>query len=838
MRPECANEAAAAAGRPLSAAELAEVEARLRGAQREVAADRDAALRMTPQERQQQAADIAARKLLAEAEKKRQRVVLQVLAAQRIENHLAGFDNKLEGLDRLLAFQSDYRSGVVSVESQARAIRQEAIGRMSDTIDVLKGRFLGLLNDPGASLALVREIFGQDGGDATMRGAARAWKDVTESLRQRYNAGGGDVGHRADWNLPRDHAAVLVAKNRERWIDDHMRWVDREQYANPDGTLMTDEQLREFLTHASLTIITNGTNKLVPGQFQGSGMRANHGNEARQIHYRDAESFIAAQQAYGGKNLLELMIGHLDGLSRDIALVETFGPNSDLAYRTFADRAQQADDLRDPLKAEANAKARRKMDRLYEDVASLHEPPASAAIANGFDTYRALNVAARLGSSVITALTDHGPAALTAHLNGMPVLKVFANELRQLNPLNAEHRRLAQRAGLGINQMIGSLNRWGADGLGASATVSGKLSKWSQGAAARVMQASGMNALTMGQQRAFTATYMDTLGDMTRRHASLDAMEPGDARRLRAQGVTDADWEVWRLAEPEDWRGMGDTVLTAAAIRDIPDAQLEAIALARGMTVQQVKDRAATTLMGVVLDEGQMAVIEPGARERSMMYGNFERGTWGGEIARSFWQFKSFATGMIMRHARRGMSMQTGAGKVGYLGALMASTTVLGAMAYQLNEVATGKDPMDMGDPKFWGAAFLKGGSLGLYGDFLFADTSRGGSSPLAAIGGPIAGDIEALFKLKDDVNAGESKQAGGKAVRLIKSHTPFANLWYTKAVTDHLFFHQLQEYFSPGYLRRMEKRARRENGQEWWWKPGTPAPQRAPDLEAALGEE
>src|SRR5690606_7636302 len=142
---------------------------------------------------------------------------------------------------------------------------------------------------------------------------------------------------------------------------------------------------------------------------------------------------------------------------------------------------------------------------------------------------RALNVAARLGSSVITALTDHGPLALTAHLNRMPVLQVFGNELRQLNPLNADHRRMAQRAGLGINQMIGSLNRWGADGLGATATVSGKLSNWSQSAAARVMQLSGMNALTMAQQRAFTVTYMDTLGDMSRRYASLADMDAPDA---------------------------------------------------------------------------------------------------------------------------------------------------------------------------------------------------------------------------------------------------------------------------------------------------------------------
>lgn len=837
MRPECVGEVNAAVGREMTPDELSAVEGQLRQAEREVAADRTAALEMTPEQRRARMADIAAAKLIAEATKKRDRVALQVLAAQRVESYLATAPTQLEGLDRLLAFQADGRSGVVSVESQARAIRQEAVGRMTDLVDTLGGRLLGLFNNPQANLATVREIFGVNTGDASARAAAKVWRETTESLRQRYNAAGGDIGYRADWNLPRDHAAAVVARNKEKWIDDHMQWVDRNQYVNPDGTLMDDARVREFLTHASMSIITNGASKTEPGQFKGSGMRANHGKEARQIHYKDAEAYIAAQQAYGGKTMLDLMIGHVDGISRDIALIETFGPNSDLAYRTFADKAQMRDTEANVANAEKVAARRKKMDRLFTEVASLHEPPASAAIANGFDTYRALNVAARLGSSVITALTDHGMIGLTAHINKTPVLQTFANEIRFLNPLNAEHRKLAQRAGLGVNQMIGALNRWGADGLGTSTTVSGRIASVSQGAAARVMQMSGMNAMTMAMQRAFSSTYMDALGDMSRKYNSLADMDPADAKRLRDQGVTDADWSIWRMAEVEDWRGAGDTMLTAEGIRNIPDAQLADMAAAQGMTVDQLKDRAATTYMGIVLDEGQMAIIEPAARERAMMYGVFERGTWGGEIARSFWQFKGFPITMITRHWKRGMAQNTGAGKAAYIASIMASTTILGAMAMQLNEIAGGKDPQDMTTPKFWMASFLKGGSVGLYGDFLFSDTSKGGSSPLAALGGPIAGDIEALFKLKDDANAGEVDQAGGKAVRLAKSHIPFANLWYTKAATDHLFFHQMQEHFSPGYLRRMRQRARRENGQDFWWQPGETMPDRAPALEAAVGE-
>src|SRR3546814_4755467 len=74
--------------------------------------------------------------------------------------------------------------------------------------------------------------------------------------------------------------------------------------------------------------------------------------------------------------------------------------------------------------------------------------------------------------------------------------------------------------------------------------------------------------------------------------------------------------------------------------------------------------------------------------------------------------------------------------------------------------------------------------------------------------------------------------------LRFTRSNAPAANLWYTKAATDHLVFHQFQEFFSPGYLRRMKRRARNEFDQEFWWEPGDKVPERAPDLERALGDK
>lgn len=844
MRPECIKAVTQAIGRTLNQPEIKGIEDRVRRNMKQLAQTDATWQSKTAADRLNEAAAKSAKDLVAEADLKKKRVALTILAHDRIDSYMQRFpEHPLEGLDRMLAFSSDGKSGILSIESSTRAIRDDAVSRMLDVIDQTKGKFMGLFQDEAGNLALVRELHGEDSGSAVAKTAAKQFKDTAEQLRQRFNRAGGDVGFLDDWSMPRDHSQVKVAKDQTKWVADHVQWANRGKYLKEDGTPMNDAELTDFLNHAWVTLATGGTNKLEPGQAAGNGMRANRGSESRQIHYKDAESFIAAQKAYGDRNLLELLIGHIDRASRDIALVETLGPNPSNQMRYFMDAGQKATDTARPTDAVKTAKQRRKIEHLFEEVAGTREPPVSAALANGFDTYRALNVASRLGSAVLTSVTDQGTLGLTASMNGMPVMKVFANELRMLNPASAADRRIAQRAGLGLNQLIGSLNRFGADGLGTNEQVAGRIAKFSQTAASKVMQASGLNALTAGSQRAFGATMLDTIGDMTRRHDSLAAMDPADSKRLAGQGVTDTDWSVWRMAEPEDWRGVGDTVLTANSIYRIPDADLVPMARQLKTTPQRLKDQAATKLLGTVLDETNMAIIEPGSREKAMMHGGIERGTWKGELTRSFWQFKSFSIGMMMRHGARGMA-QEGWGKAGYLAALVASTTVLGGMAIQLGEIAAGRDPKDITDDKKWGvpglrfglASFLKGGAIGLYGDFLFSDTSQGGSSPLAALGGPIAGDLESIFKLKDNAADGEVNQTGGKLVRLAKSHLPGANLWYTKAATDHLIFNQLQDYFSPGYLHRMKQRAQKEFKQSYWWEPGDSTPDRGPNLGAAVG--
>ena len=72
---------------------------------------------------------------------------------------------------------------------------------------------------------------------------------------------------------------------------------------------------------------------------------------------------------------------------------------------------------------------------------------------------------------------------------------------------------------------------------------------------------------------------------------------------------------------------------------------------------------------------------------------------------------------------------------------------------------------------KFWLGALLKGGGLGLYGDFLLSDHTRYGSGALASMLGPVAGLVDDVVKIAQGIplNAveGKSEQTGGDLVKL-----------------------------------------------------------------------
>lgn len=143
----------------------------------------------------------------------------------------------------------------------------------------------------------------------------------------------------------------------------------------------------------------------------------------------------------------------------------------------------------------------------------------------------------------------------------------------------------------------------------------------------------------------------------------------------------------------------------------------------------------------------------------------------------------------------------------------------------------------------FLTAALAANRHCGIYGDFLYgANQTRYGSGPVEALAGPTIGPllemsvVSPLKAAKANIEGKDSHFLANEA-RNVKGFIPFGNLWYSKAATDHLIVQQIMEQLSPGYMRSIRQRTQKEYGQRWWWEPGEVAPDRAPDLGAAIGE-
>ncbi|MBD9250200.1 MAG: hypothetical protein EGS01_06075, partial [Cronobacter sakazakii] len=719
MRQECIKAVQDAAKRTLTSREIQNIEDRIYRNMRQLARNDPASWRqMTDAERLRRAGQLAADELKSEAGLKRRRVALTIAARQRLDafiNSYQGKDGKLEALNRTIAFHADGKSNFLSVESRGKATRDYALSQIQEAFEAVDPRFFHLFEDEKGVRDLVFEIRGQNTGNVKAKKGAKAWADVTELLRRRFNDAGGDIGYLENWGIPQHHSMEKVGRaTREQWVSDVIGKLDRKYYIKEDGQLMSDAEVTAFLGEAYNTIATGGLNKLSDSGMRLSGARANRGNASRQIHFKDADSYLEYQRQYGDRSLWEVMVGHLEGISKDIALVETYGPNPDHVFRSILDEVTAEQATANPERTGRIKRLANATENLYNFIAGKTQPIANPHIARWSDNIRNWMVASRLGSALLASFSDLGTMYMSAKVANIPMNRLFMNQLEAMNPANRTELARARRAGLAMESLLGSVNRWAMDNMGPS------VSRW---AATAVMRASGLTAWTDAHKRAYGVTMMGSLGEVVSRAPDLRSLDDSDFRILKSKGITEQDFSVWKLAQQEDWGNGNTTMLTPESIMRIPDAAVMHLGIP-----ERVRFEAMRRLLAAVSEEVDMAVITPGAREQLLTGGGLQRGTWKGELTRSVFLFKSFPISVVLRHWTRAMGMPSAGGRAAYIATFLASTTMLGALSQQLNDLASGRNPREMTGKdagKFWLGALLKGGGLGLYGDFLLSDHTR-----------------------------------------------------------------------------------------------------------------
>ncbi|MGS0705057.1 hypothetical protein ACVBEE_00595 [Acinetobacter sp. ANC 3781] len=726
-----------------------------------------------------------------------------------------------EVVDRMVAPHGDM-SGVQSLDSKSRAIASIYRGDLVDFYTNIKGG-LGVFTDADLVQKIVRERFGQDTGDALAKNISDKMGDVFEGMRQRFNRSGGDIGKLDDWGLPQTHDLQKIAiAGKEAWVNKAENLIDTSKYVHEDGSFYSQQQIRELLEYSFDTLTSNGANKTEIGRQATGGSSSkvtSRHSESRVLHFKDADAWLDYQSDFGGMPFVDLVEAHVNGLSKDIALVENLGSNPRNAMRILMDAAEKKDWAKS-VDANVTGKSRKRAQTMFDEF-SGQNTPQSEVLANLGLAYRSMNVASMLGGTTLSSITDQAMIAKIASIHNIAFRKTFGELLTQLNPKNSEDRELAHSLGLATEEMLGSIARWSDDGLTSVHGKSQKLARVSSGIASQVMRVSGLNALTAASKVGFSKMLMEKYGRLSRDKAWSD-LHADDRELMEKTGLSERAWEVMRLADPVVDR-KGNQLMSARSIYGIPDDQLTKFG-----NPQKVKDEIASQFQAHLLDEQGMAVVEAGLRERTWMTAGAKKGTAMGEIIKGITQFKSFPTSFLMRHGSRAMSLEKGTSKAAYAASIFGMTTLLGALVVQLKEIANGNDPSTMWDNEdpqktinFFTRSAVQGGGLSILGDILVAGTDTSGRSATDFAMGPLGADFKTALGLTvgnftqyyDD----KDTNAANEAFKAVKSKLPGQNLWYTKAAANRLVFDEMQDMIAPGYREKLLRKAERQHDRTRW---------------------
>lgn len=751
----------------------------------------------------------AARIFKEAAERKKYQTAQQIVALDRVLKEAKAHPRGIAAGAMSLLNRDIWEAGTstANVETLTRVIEGQLQRRFMTGIGAYQSKIAGLTQDRIGTRNFVRELYGIGTGDAVAAAAAKEWQAVAKWAADRFRQAGGDLAEREDWRLPQVHDADRIHDaGFEAWRDTITPLLSEQTWTRADmlaGEDLLAKSRDEILRDVYNSIVTD----LPPPPGAGRGVGGH--NQHRFFVFKDAESWLKYNDRFGAGEggIYDLLTGHLEAMARDIALVEVLGPKPNTTVKLLVEEAAKeagAGKRRvNPLSMFEGPKA---IQRTYDIVSGRTGGGRMGYAAAFLAGLRNWLTASKLGSAIVSAVpSDLATTAFAAKWNGSEMGKILSRAMNGMNEQQALRMGIVSEA-VKDGGLAGKRYADEVFGRGISSRV-----------ASTVIRAQGMAAWTQRMKNAFTMEMMGHIADNVGR--GYDDLDAPLRNMLRRYNISPKEWDAIR----------------AAPLADVAGAKF--------FDAENVADRQlGERLMSAILQEQRFAVAEPDARVRQITTAGLPANTFMGQVARSAFQFKSFAVTMLLTHMWRAAIQAGPEKKLGYFAALAGMLTVAGAISIQARALLQGRDPRPMDSPEFWGAAMLQGGALGFFGDFLSTASGRDGGTIVTGMLGPVVGfgnDAGRLiFPNLRQLYEGEPTAAGAEAARFIRSNTPGTNLWYARAVLDRALWDQVQTMADPDYRRsfqRMERRAKKDFDQEFWWRPGQSTPSRAPDLQAAL---
>ncbi|GLO70350.1 hypothetical protein MACH17_18670 [Phaeobacter inhibens] len=720
--------------------------------------------------------------------------------------------------------QLDYRS---------RALVRRFNNRLADFLREHHRSLAGNITKPAQMKNIVRELHGEATGDQSAAALANGIRETLEDMRLMFNEAGGIIGKLENYGLPHSHnRRAITQAGFDRWFDDihqGIEWTRIEDHLTgrpfqAEGGVVPDmETQRRFLRDVYDNITYGpGSKEAVYGRAQGDALyrrRAQH----RVLSFRNADDWISYNQKFGTGDPFKSLMGHVNKMARDIAAMQEFGPNpamgldyqGQLAIKRSREEGLNAQKVSGSGKHAANMLAiqmgGQEASTLFQDY-----------VATFMSSARHVMTAAFLDRAIIASVSDLNTMRLAAQAVGMNPSNVMSRHVEIM--ANEMSRGEALRA------------HWVADTLAdpgialarfQSEVPPGEIAERLSSASMRVQ---GLSGWTDAARMAFQWEMGGVMAEQAGR--KLADIDHPIGKFLRDAGLTEEEWAALTAPEAMFTAGNGATFIDPfwwRASTDIPSRQADEIF---------------AKIQGMIEEQSEFAVPTQSLLARGYVEGDATPGTLSYELLKSGLMFKSFAMTFAVNQYRRIAAQPTLQGKIGYAMNLAAGATFLGGISLQLAEIIKGNDPMDMTSPAFWGKATLKGGGFGIIGDIVATGQASWGGGIPSYLSGPVPQVTQDVWNLTIknawEFATGQDTNFAKEFTDIGRRYTPMGQTPAIGPAMDRLLWDQLQMLLDPESAAKIKKRAQaRENrdGNSSWWMPGSPTPDRAPDLTVILGD-
>lgn len=531
----------------------------------------------------QVAGELSAQERLA-GEREVRNLLLDVRARRQVKSFVRKFPTLGEGLIALMEGSSKtIEGGRRSVDYQAKALHGKYLGRLIAEMEeagVLKAFRDGKLS---------REIYIEmgelrDGGTPGKTKSTEAQKiakiieGVTSDMVGRQNRSGALIDRIPGYVVRQTHdmdeirRAGGLGRNQENRQKSLQIWKDFTLPLLDLDRTMAGENIDLFMKNVHEALYT-GTHGPDVDEFQTNvfGMKQDLSkkvSKSRVLHFKDADAAWQYNEKFGKKSIMDQVFSDIFYRARSISLMENFGPsaarNFDQLLRELNEEARLAKDAA----AQSDSLRNWRIQTLFDTLTGKIDIPVNHSLSRHSNTVRAVTIMAKMGGTLINALSDKVFMNQEMAYQGISRLDTWSKQLTGMAARGEEEKRTLRLMGVAMDGIIGNtISRYTTH-----TTTSGVMHKLQQ----KMFDLNFMNWWTDVNKASAAELMSAHLGE----HAGVTMGElPGELKSvLSLYNITPLQWDAIRSTAwtPE---GGESKMITPDQLSKIPSYRVKAVAI-------------------------------------------------------------------------------------------------------------------------------------------------------------------------------------------------------------------------------------------------------------------